>query len=427
MGINRISMATTLLILVIVILLTALYFYPAEKNNENNVMPEGNGWRMIYGNPQGTCVGDYNTSYLTGKILWSKHFDGEIKGLLVNGNVLYALVDSKIISLNGEGKILWELNMDFSSSKLAMDRQGNIYAVTKNGDVVSLDENGHIRWVYSLENNESAIAPLIVQNNRVYIITNSGALYILNDEGNMVNMVNFGARTSIAPVISPNGNIYIGVKNSIYKVSPQGSVEWNLPLDGKILRMAFYEEHLYVTTLKVVYSPYPVVKNFTPYLFSLSQNGRIEWKVNLDVFGEKVGVPISLAVYNNSVYVGTHVPYLPSGLSEKVKETQNHSFIMKFNPQGHIIWKRGFYNIMEGLAVSRDGFIYTTFSKYEVMSGEGLKIYALNSQGSPLWQVSLNRTWTYISAPIIGLNAVYISASYYYYPSYGVNYIYAIG
>ena len=60
-------------------------------------------------------------------------------------------------------------------------------------------------------------------------------------------------------------------------------------------------------------------------------------------------------------------------------------------------------------------------------SSERLKIVALNSQGSALWQVGLNRTWTYISAPVIGPDTIYVDACYYYFPSYGINYVYAIG
>jgi hypothetical protein len=426
LSVKHVSSLIIIFALAVVILLTALYFYPAEKNN---VMPEGNGWRMVYGNAQGNCTSSYNTSDLEGKVLWRKPIGKGINGLLLNGkNVVYAAMSYKISVLNMKGSVLWELNMNFTPVTPAIDEYGNIYAALSNGRIISTDENGHIRWEYDLGNNESASSPIIVENDRVYIITNFGALYILNDEGKCIAKANLGAKTSIPPVISSKGDIYVGSSNSVYKISSQGSIEWNLTLDGKILRMAFYEEHLYVTTLKVVYSQYSVVKNITPYLFSLSQSGRIKWKIDLNSLGAQLGAPIGLAV-DNSIYVAITPTALPSGgyAGNTSSKVQNHSFIMKFDTQGHLIWKRGFYKVIEGLAISKDGFIYATFSKYEVMSGDGPKIYALNSQGSPLWQVSLNRTWTYISAPIIGPNAVYVSASYYYYPSYGVNYIYAIG
>ncbi len=414
MGAKRVSLVSILLVLLIAILLTTLYFYPSQENTA----PNKQGWRMMYGNPQGTNVGDYNTSHLTGKILWGKNFKHRIKGLLGYGNnTLYALVGNNLISLDSRGNIRWESKMKFSSVVPAVDEYGNIYAAA-GGNIVSLDKDGHIRWKYPLEGNERVGTPIIVRDERVYIITNSGTLYVLNNMGKRILTVSLERGTDIPPVLSPTGSIYAGINNSVYKISSWGDIEWHLNLDGEILRMAFYEDRLYVTTLKVVFSPYPVVENITPYLFSISQDGRIEGRLDLNKLGAQWGAPIGLAV-QSSIYVAITPTALPSGGYSKNTslKVQNHSFIMKFDAQGHLIWKKGFYKVIEGLTVSRDGFIYATFSAYEQMGNEYCKIYSLNQKGEALWSKDLEFCRYSISLPVIGPEIIYV---------YGGNYLCAI-
>ncbi len=421
MKVRKISLVSIVAVLVIVIVLTAIYFYPSEKGEYNP-----GGWRMVYGNAQGNDIGYYNTSHIEGKILWEKGLGKGINGLVVNDkNMLYAITKGKMVCLDSKGKILWELNMNFSSVIPAIDEYGNIYAAT-NGSVVSLKENGHIRWEYRFHtDDEKVTTSLIVQNNTVYVITNTKSLYMLNYEGKLIKKVNLEYKTSVTPVISPREDIYLWMNHSVYKFSPEGIKEWNVTLKGGILRMAFYVNELYVSTVDIVFSPWPVVKNVSTLLYAISSDGKIDWLLHLENFNTYYGPPISLAVNNNAIYVGIMPAALPSGSGN---DTDNHSFILKLDKQGNLIWKRGFHQTLQGLAVGKDGYIYATFSKYYVMSSsEKLKIVALNSQGSALWQVGLNRTWTYISAPVIGPNTIYVYACYYYYPSYGINYLYAIG
>ena len=427
LGIKHVSLVSIVAVLVIVIALTAIYFYPAEKGEYN---PDG--WRMAYGNAQGNGIGYYNTSHIEGKILWEKELGEGINGLVVNDkNMLYAITKGKMVCLDSKGKSLWELNMNFSSVTPAIDEYGNIYAAM-NGSVVSLKENGHIRWEYKLSvSKEVATAPIIVQDKRVYIMANSGNFYVLDDQGKLVTRVNLGQKTNLPPVISPKGDIYVGINSSVhkdstlYKISPHGYIEWNITLAGKLFRLAFYGDNLYATTFKITRSTYPPMINITPYLFSISQDGKIDWKIDLNTFWVNAGAPIALAV-DKFIYVGITPTAFPSGGGDN--NTYNASFILKLDKHGNLIWKRGFHQTLQGLAVSKDGYIYATFSKYYVMSSsERLKIVALNSQGSALWQVGLNRTWTYISAPVIGPDTIYVYACYYYYPSYGINYVYAIG
>ena len=148
MNTSRISLASILLVITVVVLLTAIYFYPSEKNDNF----ASQGWRMIYGNPQGNCLGSYNTSSLTGKIMWSKSFKDGVGGLVVDGNgMLYVLTMENIIHLNNRGDTLWELDMNFSFPMPAIDEYGNLYAA-RAYSVISLNEDGNInlRFLYKI-------------------------------------------------------------------------------------------------------------------------------------------------------------------------------------------------------------------------------------------------------------------------------------
>ncbi len=417
MKVRKISLVSIVAMLVIVIVLTAIYFYPADKGEYNP-----GGWRMVYGNAEGNDIGYYNTSHLEGKILWEKGLGKGISGLVVNGkDMLYAITKGKMVCLDSKGKILWELNMNFSSVTPAIDEYGNIYAAM-NGSLVSLKENGHIRWEYKLSAlKEVVTAPIIVQDKRIYIMANSGNLYVLDYQGKLVTRVNLGQKTNLPPVISPKGDIYVGINSSVhkdstlYKISPHGNIEWNITLAGKLFRMAFYGNNLYATSLKITHSTYPPMINITPYLFSISQDGKIDWKIDLNTFRVNAGAPIALAV-DKFIYVGITPTALPSGGGDN--NTYNASFMLKFDKQGNLIWKRGFHKVIDGLAISKDGFIYATFSPYDQMGKTPWKIYALDEEGNILWSIYLEIAKYPRSTPIIGPHTLYV---------YKGNYLWAIG
>ncbi len=311
MGISRVSVVSIILAITIVILLTAVYFYPSEKNEYLSSY----GWRMVYGNPQGNCLSGYNISNLTGRVLWIRNMGSRIIGLLEGGDgKLYLLSNGKIISMNGNGKILWEVSMNFSSITPAIDEYGNIYAATTDGRILSLNENGKVRWIFHFPGSEEKVSsPLIVQNRTLYILTTMGNLYMVSYDGNLIAKVNLGHKTSLPPVVSSNGEVYVGANNTVYIITSAGKVMRKVDLNGEIIRMAIYGKKLYITTLEVKFSPYPVVKNITPNLFALSNEGNVKWRIDLNTLGAKWGVPSSLAVDENAIYVGIEPSSLPSG------------------------------------------------------------------------------------------------------------------
>ncbi len=409
MGISRGSLVSVLFVLGIVIILTVIYFYPVEEKETSPM-----GWRMIYGNSQNNCLSSYNTSGLTGRIIWSKNAENSIIGALVSGNGrIYLLSGRKIIALNG-GDVLWKSSMNFSSNIPAIDEYGNIYATTMEGQILSLNENGKIRWIFHFQGfKEEASAPIIVWNGTVYILTNMGNLYMISYGGNLITKVNLGIKTSLPPAVSPSGEVYVGFNNWVYVLTTNGNVMRKIELKGEIIRMALYEDELYVTTVYTEASPYPVVKNITPYLFAIGYNGKLKWKINLNDVGAKWGIPAALGVDEDGVYVGIKPSALPSG--EEKNKTQNHSFIMKFDKQGNLLWKKGFYLVINGIALSRDGFLYATFSRYSEMNDEHCKIYAINQNGKILWDLELASS---IGVPVIGSYGLYV---------YGGNSLYVMG
>ena len=405
MNTSRISLASILLVITVVVLLTAIYFYPSEKNDNF----ASQGWRMIYGNPQGNCLGSYNTSSLTGKIMWSKSFKDGVGGLVVDGNgMLYVLTMENIIHLNNRGDTLWELDMNFSFPMPAIDEYGNLYAA-RAYSVISLNEDGNIRWEFNFQN-ERVTAPLIVQNHILYVLTSGANLYMLSYKGKLLGKIELKDETYLPPLLSPQGEIYIGVKNAVYKFSLDGKREWKLSLKGEILNMALYEDMLYVTIDTDSHSFKSML-----YLLSISDKGDINREIYLNNFVEEWRTVKSLAVDKDGVYVGIAPAALPCGATKSYgKNEESNSFIMKFDKRGNLIWKIGFYKIIEGLAISRDGLLYATFSGYP-LAKQHCELYELNKRGEILWYVSLGY---YIHNPVIGPDAIY---------AYGGHTIYSIG
>jgi len=165
--------------------------------------------------------------------------------------------------------------------------------------------------------------------------------------------------------------------------------------------MALYEDVLYVTIDSDSHSFKSML-----YLLSISDKGDINREIYLNNFVEEWRTVKSLTVDKDAVYVGIAPAALPCGATKSYeKNGENNSFIMKFDKRGNLIWKIGFYRVINGVALSKDGLLYATFSRYSVMNDKHCKTYALNQNGEILWSASLG---AYIGAPVIGPDALYV-------------------
>jgi outer membrane protein assembly factor BamB len=122
----------------------------------------------------------------------------------------------------------------FVSPSIAIDSNGALYLGSNDGYVYSLNSTtGSVNWLKRVNNtnynpnvtspNSIYTTPLIAPDGTIYIGSNEGYLFALNNNGNIKWSYNAGYPLQSSPIIDGSGSIYFGAGNNVYAVGDAGS------------------------------------------------------------------------------------------------------------------------------------------------------------------------------------------------------------
>jgi len=222
---------------------------------------------------------------------------------------VYLVADTKLISLDRNGKILW------SSEFAALPSPGTpalspdekiVYVYRRNkGGLYAINNDGTLKWKKTEEYFSNASPPVIGINGDVYIADgNTESVYAFNSSGQIRWRRHFPGKLlhDTYPVVGEDGVVYFQVnednKNGmIYSLKPEnGKVNWSFPITGGILASS-----VLISKKGVLYYPAP-----DGHIYCLNLSGKLLWKYDALKNSEKRPyVPFSSfpAFYNGNFYI----------------------------------------------------------------------------------------------------------------------------
>lgn len=190
----------------------------------------------------------------------------EILACAGNSQAVFVVYGNKkdgfsLVAVSGEGKILWRHWLgDIKGANLVTGTDGRLY-VTVNpstidrlnkGKVYAFDSegDGSPRWSYSVAF-DNLTAPTLSQQGLLHFCAGE-RLYALNQaDGTEAWYEPLYKAISRPAVDGTSGRVYLGTDdNRLLAVTPQGRLDWEITLDGKVSRQPLADPggYLYVVT-----------------------------------------------------------------------------------------------------------------------------------------------------------------------------------
>ena len=264
--------------------------------------------------PLGTPLPSYLYAYSSNGVLeWKLNlsYDGPFSDIRIGKNHIYLKSGRYLYSISEKGKIQWKKQMhgaprtpayfkdtlyvsdiSFSGGRI---NASYLYAVNLQGDM---------KLIYSMK--KSAISsPVIDKDGNIYVYFDQ-LLYALHTDGSVKWTTN--AHGSL-PAIGSNAlylthhSIHIpGTSNELYALSKEnGKILWRLEIDRDNTTAGVYVTPPVIDKNENIYLGDWYSKNNTGYLYSISPDGKMRWKLHLDA-----GIIATPDIGSNrTVYVGT--------------------------------------------------------------------------------------------------------------------------
>jgi outer membrane protein assembly factor BamB len=328
---------------------------------------------------------------------------------------------------NNPGIEKWTYYMESGSDgSIAIDRDGNIYAVSNSEEIYALYPNGTKKWEYKLPT-PYPMELVLGQDGTIFVGTTRG-FYALNLNGTLKWTLDVGGEKNYVgyPTIDANGTVYVGTADGyLYAIYPNGTLKWEYKINYWVSASAVDKQgNIYFAsrnkrvyclnsngtlrwrTREIEYFDNgPVIDDNgtiylsprTDWLYAYYPNGTEKWRTDLP---DSEGMP-SIAPNGNIIVPGRHY------------------YIMALEPSyGNILWKHPVednYDRFPPSVIGADGTVYFAYSNDEQIG----YMCALNPDGSLKWKTSFTsdiQPYSLLStygAPAIGADGtVYVVSKY---------------
>jgi len=178
-----------------------------------------------------------------GVLNWEYSCEGCYEGssaLATSDSLIYINLGHYLTQMDVNGNVNWQFEFNrqiLHSSRLTpnISPEGNyLYVSGYDSALYSINRDGTLNWKYSVAPYESfGEATLSPDGETIYFISEAGILYAINEDGTEKWQVQLLQSTPISPVVDQQGNIYLYALNTLYCITPEGSIAWeNNELSG---------------------------------------------------------------------------------------------------------------------------------------------------------------------------------------------------
>lgn len=295
-----------------------------------------------------------------------------------------------VCALNPDGTLKWSVPTPSSwFSAPAVGEDGTVYMVGGDGILYAVSDEGTIEWTAQTSGELYWIwSPSIGPDGTVYAATDAEVLYAFDPHG--LEKWSFpGISRSLA--VGKDGSIY-GIceeedSNYMVALDPDGTVRSKLCVEGRILDGFALDSdgNVYFGTWNEV-----GWGEDTSYFYAVSQDSSVKWRYPL--YGGFLTGPV--IGEDGTIYVCAE-EVDTSGSSWYI---DTDGYVYALSPDGELEWKlelNGSPYDFQTPAVGSDGTIYVAVTSYD----GGL--YAISPSGNILWEITSRRytDYFYASAP----------------------------
>ncbi|MDH3307645.1 MAG: PQQ-binding-like beta-propeller repeat protein, partial [Acidimicrobiia bacterium] len=96
-------------------------------------------------------------------------------------------------------------------------------------NVTERQTNGRVQWTFEADGENLWWRPALAPDGTIYIhTTNSsgGLIYALSPDGGLLWTQRVKSNPYVPPTAGPDGALYVGSLRTIYRISPQGNIDW---------------------------------------------------------------------------------------------------------------------------------------------------------------------------------------------------------
>lgn len=213
-------------------------------------------WELSVGRDRTTfespTLGEDGTVYLAGtnRFFYAINPDGSQKwrfeagdlidfspAVAADGTLYFGAWDNYLYALDPGGTLRWKAEVPWSGEgKIALGPDGTIYAGSTTEGLRAIRPDGTLKWTYETDYSVY-FTPAIGPDGTIYVIPGEPYLLALHPNGTKKwQSARLGFFTP--PSIGRGGTLYLvaelGLETKLYALTPQGTVKWVLPLDGRL-------------------------------------------------------------------------------------------------------------------------------------------------------------------------------------------------
>lgn len=147
-----------------------------------------------------------------------------------DGTIYFGCSDGNLHAVKKNGTLKWIYKTDGSiktSPTIGFDQ--TIYIASNDKNLYAINPDGSLKWKYLIGEPLFMQSPAIGKDGSIYITCDEHYLYALNPDGTVKWSYKFYEGNNTAPIIGPDGTVYLG-SNALYAVNPDdGSEIWKYP------------------------------------------------------------------------------------------------------------------------------------------------------------------------------------------------------
>jgi len=270
-----------------------------------SISPVIDQFSMIYGGFHNKLV-HLDTS---GRLRWSYVTEEVIKSSPVvdrDGKIIFTTNESKLHVLHPDGRLFW--SHDFGGNNLSSPKLGNrgkIYLISSGNKqkvrkIYSIDRLSRILWTIDIPEvnfDKKIIPPSIDQQENIYVNTNKGNLYSIDNKGRIRWFYETDGKLKSYPVVDNDNSVYISCSSKIYKLNGDGKLLWS-----------YHDESCKFTSISILSNNNCVTGSIESGICCVSRSGKLLWKWGIPE-GDRITTSI-LIDNDSSIYFGTASGYI---------------------------------------------------------------------------------------------------------------------